>query len=207
MNNQACRTHFLARYFAQPQGLLGWLAGVIMANRASNRQRNLWTLDLLDIEPDHRVLEIGCGPGWALSQACQRADNGVVVGVDPSMTMLGQTRKRNRMALERGKLQLVHASAENLPEQLGGPFDRIFSSNVFGFLSDPDSVFKSLRKQLKPSGLIATTWLPRVGVKTDDAAVAMAERIEKACDAAGMAVRRREFLRLDSVLCCCVIAG
>jgi ubiquinone/menaquinone biosynthesis C-methylase UbiE len=190
----------------QPRGLLGWIAGVIMANRASNRQRNTWTLDLLGIEPDHKVLEIGCGPGWGLSQACQRASRGYVVGADPSLTMLNLARKRNRTAIVQGRLKLVHAAAEDLPEQRDGPFDRIFSSNVFGLLSDPESVFKGLRKQLRTGGLIATTWLPRVGPKTDEATIATAERIEKAYKDAGMAVLRRELRRIGPVLCCCVIA-
>lgn len=207
MNSQAYRTNILARNFVHPQGLPGRIAGIIMANRASNRLRNTWTLDLLGIEPDHRVLEIGCGPGWALSRACQRARNGLVVGVDPSAIMLRQARSRNRSAMESGHLRLVNARAEDLPEELGGPFDRIYSSNVIGFLSDPQSVFRSLSRHLEPGGLIATTWLPRPGKTTDDATVATADRIQQVCEGSGMTVRRRESRRFDSVLACCVIAG
>ena len=68
-------------------------------------------------------------------------------------------------------------------------------------------MFDRLHKELKPGGLIATTWLPRMGDKTDEATVAMAERIEQVCTTAGMAVERRALLRIDSVLSCCVIAG
>src|SRR5450755_3917553 len=53
--------------FEHPRGLLGSLAGAIMANRSSNRERNRWTVELLNVEPTSRVLEIGCGPGYALS--------------------------------------------------------------------------------------------------------------------------------------------
>ncbi|HSR57656.1 MAG TPA: hypothetical protein VLL57_05675, partial [Candidatus Binataceae bacterium] len=57
------------RQFQKPTGLLGSLVGVILARRSSNRQRNAWTVDLLSIEPRHRVLEVGCGPGVALEAA------------------------------------------------------------------------------------------------------------------------------------------
>ena len=48
--------------FGRPSGALGALAGVVMATRASNRRRNAWTVELLEVQPDHQVLEIGFGP-------------------------------------------------------------------------------------------------------------------------------------------------
>lgn len=48
--------------FHRPHGLVGRLAGFVMAHRPSNRQRNLWTVGLLEIAPSHRVLELGSGP-------------------------------------------------------------------------------------------------------------------------------------------------
>lgn len=205
MQPQGCRKSIIARHFAQPRGVLGWLAGQLMAHRASNRARNRWTLELLGIEPRHRVLELGCGPGWALSLACELAREGRVVGVDHSATMLSQARKRNRGAIARGTLRLIEADVAALPDELGGPFDRVYSSNVVGFLSEPAAVFAMLRKQMAPGGLIATTWLPRMGPKTDEAVHAQAGKIEQACQKADLAPQRQEFLRIDGVLACCVI--
>jgi hypothetical protein len=51
--------------FGHPAGVLGGLAGVVMASRGSNRQRNAWTVRQLDIQPTDRVLEIGFGPRLA----------------------------------------------------------------------------------------------------------------------------------------------
>ena len=50
------------RQFRRPTGLLGRLAGWIMANRPSNIERNRWTVDLLRVQPADHVLEIGFGP-------------------------------------------------------------------------------------------------------------------------------------------------
>jgi len=47
--------------FGRPSGALGALAGAVMAHRGSNQRRNAWTVQLLDIQPDDRVLEIGYG--------------------------------------------------------------------------------------------------------------------------------------------------
>ncbi len=59
---------YLVSQFGNPRGLVGRLAGEFMARRPSNRARNLWTVDLLELRPHHRVLEIGYGPGFAIGE-------------------------------------------------------------------------------------------------------------------------------------------
>jgi hypothetical protein len=55
--------------FGRPRGILGRVAGYVMANRPSNIERNDWVLSLLDIRASDRILEIGFGPGIAASKA------------------------------------------------------------------------------------------------------------------------------------------
>ena len=146
--------------FKQPHGSLGQIAGFIMARRPSNIERNQWTLDLLDLRSDDRILEIGFGPGIAIETASQIATKGMIVGIDHSQTMLHQARKRNAAAIGEGRVQLHLGSVSELPpsDQL---FDKIFSANVVQFWTEPVSVFKSLHQRLAPGGTIATTYMPR----------------------------------------------
>jgi len=53
--------------FRRPSGLLGRLAGWIMANRPSNIERNRWTVDLLNIKETDHVLKLGFGPGLSIA--------------------------------------------------------------------------------------------------------------------------------------------
>ena len=53
--------------FGHPRGTAGSVAGWVMAHRSSNRRRNNWVVSLLDVQPGERVLEIGFGPGLAVS--------------------------------------------------------------------------------------------------------------------------------------------
>ena len=53
----------IVRQFGRPTGIVGRLVGLVMATRTSNRERNRRTIELLQIQPDDRVLEIGYGPG------------------------------------------------------------------------------------------------------------------------------------------------
>ena len=49
------------RQFSRPTGLLGRLAGRIMAR--SNAAVNQWALELLEVAPEDRVLDVACGAG------------------------------------------------------------------------------------------------------------------------------------------------
>ena len=41
-----------------------------------NRERNRWTVDLLNIQSGDRIVEIGCGPGLALEGCLVRVGDG-----------------------------------------------------------------------------------------------------------------------------------
>ncbi len=146
--------------FGRPHGALGQLAGLIMAKRPSNIERNLWTLDLLDLKPGDHLLELGFGPGIAIQRAAEIIDEGHIVGVDHSETMLHQASKRNAGAIERGLVQLYLGTDETLPV-FAYPFSKICSANVVQFWHDPVAVFRRLNALLAPGGIIATTYMPR----------------------------------------------
>jgi hypothetical protein len=67
------------RQFARPRGPLGWLVARLM--RRGNASLNLWLVELLAVQPQDRVLEVGFGPGVALAALLARASAGFVAGV------------------------------------------------------------------------------------------------------------------------------
>lgn len=80
------------RAFGRPTGLLGRLGGMIMAR--TNRRIARRAIDLLDVQPDDRVLEIGFGPGVGIDHLAGSASSGWIAGVDPSEEMVEQARAR-----------------------------------------------------------------------------------------------------------------
>jgi ubiquinone/menaquinone biosynthesis C-methylase UbiE len=146
--------------FGRPHGTLGQLAGFVMAKRPSNIERNVWTLDLLDLKPDDHLLEVGFGPGIAIQLASESINEGLIVGVDHSETMLRQASNRNARAIERGLVQLHLGTVETLPV-FERPFNKICSANVVQFWRDPIAVYRRLHALLAPGGIIATTYMPR----------------------------------------------
>jgi len=190
--------------FEQPHGTLGYVAGWVMAHRPSNRERNSWTVDILDPQAEEHILEIGCGPGLALKACLARVTNGLVVGLDHSQTMLNQARTRNAQAVLDGRLQLHLGSLGKLP-YADGYFDKIFSVNVVQFIDDKAGFFNSLSMKLRPGGRMASTYMPRGQNPRREKARAMADEIKRHMETAGFIRIRSEELSLKPVPAICVI--
>jgi trans-aconitate methyltransferase len=178
--------------FKQPHGPLGHLAGWIMATSPSNLERNDWTIDLLAIEPRHRVLEIGFGPGYAVAQVASRLTSGQMVGIDHSEVMLKKAQRRNAGAVRLGRVKLLCQSVADL-KRLDGRFDRVFSANVAQFWDDRASIFREILGLLAPKATVATTFQPRHPKATDQDAVHFGELILKEMNAAGFPSVRLEY--------------
>jgi ubiquinone/menaquinone biosynthesis C-methylase UbiE len=109
----------LMRMFGRPKGILGRLGGIIMARM--NQPCAAWVIDLLGIQPDDSVLEVGFGPGVGIELLAKSVSVGYVAGIDPSEEMVEQARARNVKAMESGRVDLRYGSVERLP----------FSDNTF----------------------------------------------------------------------------
>jgi trans-aconitate methyltransferase len=187
------------RQFHRPSGLLGSVAGWIMAHRPSNVARNRWTVDLLQVEERDHVLEIGFGPGLALEAVARRAPRGRVVGIDHSALMVRLARRRNP------GVDLRLGGIEHLA-QLGETFDKVFSVNVLQFLRDRSGTLGLVRAALKPGGIAATTvQLRRPGATADDAG-AFAQKLSEEMIQAGFRDVIVHRLDLKPVPAMCVLA-
>src|SRR5258705_13119150 len=85
--------------FGHPRGIAGRMVGWVMAHRRSNRQRSRWAGSLLAVQPTDRVLEIGFGPGVAITELACRATRGQVYGIDHSQLMARRDSQRNAAAI------------------------------------------------------------------------------------------------------------
>jgi ubiquinone/menaquinone biosynthesis C-methylase UbiE len=142
----------LMRSFGQPSGLLGRLGGYLMARM--NASCGAWVCDLLEIEPDDHVLEVGFGPGVVIQRASELIDSGSIAGVDPSQEMLEQARVRNASAIQAGRVDLRRASVENMPF-VENSFDKALAVNSMQIWPDATVGLRQIFRVLKPGGRIA----------------------------------------------------
>jgi SAM-dependent methyltransferase len=122
-------------------------------------ERISWIVDLLDVRPGQRVLELGCGRGVALGLVCERLGDGHVVGLDRSATAIAAARERNAEWLARGVCSLVEGPVTALADHDLGGFDTVFAMNVNLFwVRAAHAELVLLRRSLAPGGTLHLAW-------------------------------------------------
>jgi ubiquinone/menaquinone biosynthesis C-methylase UbiE len=86
-----------------------------------------------NIEPDHRVLDIGCGTGSLVVNLKQQYASAQVVGLDPDPKVL--RRARTKAVRAEVSVQLDLGRADQLPYK-DESFDHVFSSFMFHHLNE-----------------------------------------------------------------------
>src|SRR5215467_4037140 len=187
--------------FHRPTGVMGHVAGWIMGRRSSNVARNRWAVQLLDVQPGDRVIELGCGPGVAIAALASRANRGLVVGVDHSQVMISQARRRNQAAIRAGRVRLMHATVERLSSS-DGPFNAALAVNTVGMWPDPAARLRELTRLLRPGGRIAIVSQPRCPGATAATSALAANELAGLLTEAGYEQLRTEVLDLDPPAVC-----
>jgi ubiquinone/menaquinone biosynthesis C-methylase UbiE len=187
--------------FHHPTGAVGHIAGWIMGRRSSNVARNRWAVQLLDVRPTERVIELGCGPGVAVAALATRASRGLVVGVDHSKAMTRQASRRNRAAIRAGRVRLIHTPVEGLSTNYG-PFDAALAVNTVGMWPNPTARLRELARLLRPGGRIALVSQPRCPGVTPATSAAAANELAALLTEAGFEQLRTEMLDLDPPAAC-----
>jgi ubiquinone/menaquinone biosynthesis C-methylase UbiE len=110
-----------------------------------------WLVDQARIQPEQRVLEIGCGTGNLAILIKRLHPDAEVVGIDPDPKALARAqRKAGREALS---VQLDRGFAEELPYP-DAFFDRVLSALMFHHLGseEKEKTLDEARRVLKPGG-------------------------------------------------------
>ena len=146
---------YLDQQHRHPSGLVGQLIGERMLRQ--HMPETTWSIELLNLQPTDRVLEIGFGAGRGLALALQYSSQGRITGVDFSTTMIEVAARRNRAAFTTGQLSLLRADIVALPFQ-GQLFDKIVSVHTFYFWPQPHGLFLQILPLLTAQGRCVTTF-------------------------------------------------
>ncbi|MEN1727013.1 MAG: malonyl-ACP O-methyltransferase BioC, partial [Pseudomonadota bacterium] len=113
-------------------------------------ERLLDRLEGLNFEPT-RILDLGCGTGVASQKLHELFPKTQLISADLSLPMLQQARGRRGWWKKRFDLVQVDAQALPLAE---GCLDLVFCNLMLQWCEQPDQIFASLRRALKPGGLL-----------------------------------------------------
>jgi phosphatidylethanolamine/phosphatidyl-N-methylethanolamine N-methyltransferase len=104
-------------------------------------------IDLLEIQPGNRVLEVGVGTGLNLplySRDCN------VTGIDISKEMLRKAEERvQTLGMVNAMLMVMDGSKLAFPDD---SFDRVIATYVISAVPDPVKTLLEMRRVCKPSG-------------------------------------------------------
>lgn len=144
---------------SRPSGFLGRMFGEVIA--LTNRPRNRWLLEQLDMSAGLRALEFGFGNGEVLTNFLAHSPKNSAVGIDWSQSMIDAAISRNRIAVADERLRLLLGSITDPMIDIGGPYDRIWSSNVIQMVADRPALFARLLLALSDGGILALAFQPR----------------------------------------------
>jgi cyclopropane fatty-acyl-phospholipid synthase-like methyltransferase len=148
--------------------------------------RLAYAVDLLDVRPRDRLLELGCGHGVAVTLVCERLDGGSIIAIDRSAKMIATARQRNAAQVEAGTATFLEVSLDAADF---GParFDKVFGVHFPPLLrGEPGRELAVVRGCLAPGGTLHVIFQPFTEADVERSAGQVAARL----DANGFRVER-----------------
>jgi len=111
------------------------------------------TIRLMDLRAGERVLDLGCGAGWATRLLARLVADGPsgfgqVVGVDVSDEMIRRARQASK---DFENIMFVWGSAQQIPWE-ENYFDKVLSVESFYYYADQDRALAELFRVMAPRG-------------------------------------------------------
>jgi ubiquinone/menaquinone biosynthesis C-methylase UbiE len=103
----------------------------------------------MNVPPGARVLDVGCGSGWATRLLADYAGTGRVTGIDISDEMVRLARESSQSYKH---VDFQAASAEQLPFP-DNEFTHAFSMESLYYYADISKALKEIQRVLRPGGL------------------------------------------------------
>jgi ubiquinone/menaquinone biosynthesis C-methylase UbiE len=113
--------------------------------RGEAMERHHWritekTIARMEIEPAHRILEVGCGDAWASRLLASLVPDGAVVGIDVSDEMIRLGREKSG---EHENLMLTPGTADDVP-WAEDYFDRVLSIESAYYWPSPERAAREI---------------------------------------------------------------
>lgn len=113
-----------------------------------------WAVDVMDVQPNDHVLEIGCGPGAAAELICQQLETGKLFAIDRSESGVDRTKRRCAQYVESGRLTVRQIDLATLRVPVKR-LNKVFAFNVNLFwVRDCAEEVALLHERVVPGGAV-----------------------------------------------------
>ena len=141
---------FFSEQARMPDGLFGRMVMSIVFDRG-NAFLNDFVNELMSVQIDDRIIEIGFGTGKLIYRMAQQIEKGIIEGVDFSKVMVSIARKKNKKNIRIGKVKILEGNFDEMPFRKEN-FTKACSINTLYFWSEPVHTAKKIAEILKPDG-------------------------------------------------------
>jgi ubiquinone/menaquinone biosynthesis C-methylase UbiE len=154
-------TAMLMRQCRRPSGWFG--RRLARAMNLGHAALTTWGLEHVVIEPNWRILDVGCGGGRTMQRLAELAGAGHVSGIDYAPASLETARALNADLIASGRVDVQQASVSRLPFP-DGSFDLVTAVETHYYWPHLVEDLREVRRVLKPGGrvlVIAETYKGR----------------------------------------------
>jgi ubiquinone/menaquinone biosynthesis C-methylase UbiE len=200
---------FFSKQARKPTGLFGRFIMSTIFDKG-NVDLNSFVYELMSVQPDDQILEIGYGTGKLINKMVQQINSGCIVGVDFSDTMISIAKKKNRKNVDKGKVKLLGGNFDEMKFE-NEYFTKVCSVNTLYFWPNPEHTARKITNILKPKGKLVLAFedieqLEQRNLSSDIFHLYSKDAVQDLLIAAGFSsdIRVESKKRGDSVLHCVV---
>ncbi len=152
-SNSGPPPEFVAQQLRKPSGEFAPKVGQKM--NLVNKPLYDLMFDVMDIEDDDDILEIGFGTGRFFEALFAKNNTIHVSGLDYSEEMVEMARETNLENVSNNKLTLMLGNSDSIPFP-DQSFNKVFCNMVIYFWDQPKKHLKEIKRVLKPGGVFYT---------------------------------------------------
>jgi ubiquinone/menaquinone biosynthesis C-methylase UbiE len=113
-----------------------------------------WAVEMMDVQPNDSVLEIGCGPGAGAELICQKLTTGKLFAIDRSESGVDRTKRRCKEYVDSGVLTVRQIDLATLRVPVKR-LHKVFAFNVNLFwVRDCQDEMALLHERVLPGGAV-----------------------------------------------------
>jgi trans-aconitate methyltransferase len=113
-----------------------------------------WAVELMDVQPNDQVLEIGCGNGAGAELICSKLETGKLFAIDRSESGVDRTKRRNHAYVDSGRLVVRQIDLATLRVPVKR-LTKVFAFNVNLFwVRECDDEVALLHERVVPGGAV-----------------------------------------------------